>query len=55
MGSDENKPQLRMSLELNQERQPKKKGLWQRVKMFIINWLEKRASGEWKGRDWGNW
>ena len=31
MGSDEDKPQLRMSLQLNQEKQPKKKGLWQKL------------------------
>jgi len=31
MGSGENKPQPKLSLELNQEKQPKKKGLWQKL------------------------
>jgi len=45
----------KLRLELDQAKPPKKRSIWQRAKMFIINWLEKRASGEWKGRDWGNW
>ena len=50
-GSDENKLQLRMSLELNQERQPKKKGLWQK----LIEVAEKLIRKEEERKDPSDW
>ena len=51
MGSGENKPQLRMSLELDQEKQPKKKWLWRKIKEFFTQGPEGPDSQYWKNRD----
>ena len=50
-----NHKKLKPKLELDHQEKPpnKKKGIWEKLKEFIINGLEKRASGE--GRDWGDW
>ena len=51
MGPDEKKPQLRMSLELNQEKPPKKKGLWQKLievaERFIRKEEERKDPSDW--------
>ncbi len=53
MKSNGKEPKPKMSLELDQEKPPKKKSLWQKIKEFFTNGLKKRISGE--GKDWGDW
>ena len=54
MESDHKEPKPKLRLGLDQEKPSnKKKGILKKIKEFIINGLEKRASGE--GRDWGDW
>jgi len=52
MGSGENKPQLRMSLKLDQEKPPKKKWLWRKIKEFFTQGPD---SQYWKNRDLNDW
>ncbi len=54
MEPNHKKPRPKLGLELDQEEPSnKKKGIWKRIKEFIINGLQRRFSGE--GEDWGDW
>ena len=50
------KPKLRLKLDQEEpSRKRKKKRIWKKIEDFISNGLKRRISGEWKGKDWGEW
>ncbi len=53
MESSEKKPRVRMSLELHQEKPPKKKGVWQRILEALEEELRKGREDE--SRDPSDW
>ncbi len=54
MESDEKKPRLKMSLELDQEEPPKRKSLWQKL-LEVLEQELKRGREEGESRDPSDW
>ncbi len=55
MESEHKNAQPKMSLELEQKEPPEKKNLWQKIKGFISNVVERRTSEEWRRKDLDDW
>jgi len=49
------KPKLRLKLVQEEPSRKRKKRIWKKIEDFISNGLKRRISGEWKGKDWGEW
>ena len=52
---DDREPKPKMSLELDQEKPPQKKGLWRKIKEFFTQGPEGRGSEYWRDRDPSDW
>jgi len=54
MGSNEKKPRVKMSLELHQEKPPKKKGVWQKI-LEVLEEEVRKGREEGESRDPSDW
>jgi len=46
---------FKLSLKLDQERPPKKKGLWRKIKEFFTQGQEGKDSEDWRSRNPSDW